>query len=199
MNSKKTDISDHLESMYVEIMKMKPVPQFIVELGVRGGESTVVFDYVNKEIDTKLVSVDLEECEYKCSTNGTFVQADDTHYADVFREVYGSVIDLLFIDTSHIYWHTKQELEKWIPLLNEKATVMFHDTNLKEKYFRKDGEECTAWDNKRGVTRAIEEYFDIKMTEEREFSLSFEWNDAKWSLKHVPYCCGFTIISKNTE
>ena len=38
---KKTDISDHLETLFVESLSMEP--KLIVELGVGDGESTMVF------------------------------------------------------------------------------------------------------------------------------------------------------------
>ncbi len=42
----RTDISDHLVSLFIESLSIKP--KLIVELGVRGGESTFVLERVAK-------------------------------------------------------------------------------------------------------------------------------------------------------
>src|SRR5581483_12486208 len=78
-------------------------------------------------------------------------------------------IDVLFIDTSHLYEHTKQEIAAWFPLLAPEARVFFHDTNLKGVFFRRDGSMGLGWDNQRGVIRAIEEHLGTRLPEKRDF------------------------------
>src|SRR5258708_24796497 len=56
----RTDIRDHLVPMFVETMEMEP--QLIVELGVRTGESTFVFERVARLCGARLVSVDIDDC-----------------------------------------------------------------------------------------------------------------------------------------
>lgn len=197
MENNKTDISDHMDTIYTEILSLEPKPKLIVELGVRWGDSTRIFNYINQEIGSRLISIDIEPCKYDNIVNGTFIQMDDISFAKIFKEKYGAEIDVLFIDTSHLYEHTKQEIAAWFPLLKEKALVIFHDTNLKADVKRKNGEVAHYWDNKRGVTRAIEEYFEMKINEEETFDISFEKYGYKWRMKQDPYCNGLMRIFKN--
>jgi predicted O-methyltransferase YrrM len=191
----KSDISDHLESIFTKVVDFNP--ELIVELGVGTGQSTYVFSKVNETIGSRLISVDNNRVPYNNITNGTLVVNDDVSYATVFNSEYGNTIDVLFIDTSQLYDHTAQELVVWLPLLKEKALVIFHDTNLKETVFRKDGTIAHYWDNERGVTRAIEEYFGIQINEETTFESTFQKDGVTWKIDHVPYCNGLMFLYKN--
>jgi predicted O-methyltransferase YrrM len=39
-------------------------------------------------------------------------------------------IDVLFIDTSHAYWHTLEELRLYVPRVQPGGVVLMHDTEL---------------------------------------------------------------------
>ena len=41
-----------------------------------------------------------------------------------------ATVDLLFIDTSHLYQDTVRELAAWAPLLSRRSAIILHDTNL---------------------------------------------------------------------
>lgn len=192
----RTDINDHLVTIFVEALLARP--KLIVELGVRGGESTFVFERIAALLDAQLVSVDLEDCSPACAhENATFVQADDVQFATRFAEwckergVRPS-IDVLFIDTSHEYEHTRREIEAWFPHLSPGATVFFHDTHLVKVYKRKDGSRGLAWDNQRGVIRAIEQHFRTTYDE----TVPFEDYRDEWVIRHVPWCCGLTVLRR---
>jgi len=60
----RTDISDHLPLLFVEAMDVHP--DLIVELGVRTGESTFVFERVAALHDATLVSADINDCSRAC-------------------------------------------------------------------------------------------------------------------------------------
>jgi len=132
----KTDISDHLVPLFVESLSLKP--KFIVELGVRGGESTFVLERVAQLCDSTLLSVDIEDCSrVSAYKKWTFVKRDDITFAKEFRSWCGQHgveprIDVLFIDTSHLYEHTVEEIRDWFPFLSDRAKVFFHDTNLRK-------------------------------------------------------------------
>ena len=193
-----SDINDHLISLFVESIDIKP--KLIVELGVRGGESTFVLERVAKLCNAELVSVDIENCS-NVSTyeNWYFIKKDDVTFAKDFKnwceeKRIKPKIDVLFIDTSHFYEHTVQEINHWFPYLSDRSKVFFHDTNISKFYFRKDHSMGwgwrKGWSNERGVIRALEELFNEKFNEKEEFITVKNG----WIIKHYPYCNGFTIL-----
>ncbi len=194
MNS---DISSHLTTIYEETYKMNP--KYIVELGVRGGESSKAFHFVNEEIDSSILGVDIEDCPYEgIIKNGKFVKCDDCVFADIYKTLNGANIDVLMIDTSHLYEHTKEEIRLWFPLLRKKALVIFHDTHIDGTgYLRKNGTRGDNWNNHRGVIRAIEEYFGKTYNETQDFSDQFEKDGTLWKIQHEYICNGLTLCWKN--
>jgi cephalosporin hydroxylase len=195
----RTDISDHLVPMFYEALAARP--RLIVELGVRGGVSTFVLERVARLLGKlPLVSVDIDDCS-RISDYGNwhFVKQDDVAFAKEFvpwcrsRDL-PSEIDFLFIDTSHLYEHTLQEIRSWFPLLSNRATVCFHDTNQKRIYWRKDGSIGLGWDNNRGVISAIEEHFGTRFDE----TVDFVDLRKGWIIKHTAACSGFTTLIRVT-
>lgn len=191
-----TDISDHLERLFVESLQRSP--DTIVELGVRGGESTFVFERVARLAEADLVSVDVEETSYESDYDGwRFVQSDDIGFADDFEkwcDEHGvsPAIDVLFIDTSHRYEHTAAEIDAWFPQLAENAVVFFHDTNMQQPYRREDGTIGLGWDENRGVIRAIEEYFDCALDETESFVTVVD----EFVVEQHPLCSGLAVLRK---
>lgn len=49
-----------------------------------------------------------------------------------------------------------------------------------------------GWDNKRGVIRALEEYFGKSFNEKKDF---IDFRNG-WLIKHHSCCNGFTILEK---
>jgi cephalosporin hydroxylase len=189
-----TDINEHLELMFTEALLLRP--KLIVELGVRGGASTFVFERVASLCGSTLVSVDIDDCSSISSyPKWFFVQSDDVSFARSFPQFCSARhleprIDLLFIDTSHYYEHTVQEIEAWFPLLSDRAKVIFHDTNLNVIGPRHDGCYELSWDNQRGVIRAIEEHLGAAIDEHHKVC------DLVSSrlVRHWPHCNGLTIL-----
>ncbi len=193
---KRTDISDHLVNLFIESLVMKP--KLIVELGVRGGESTFVLERVAKLCRSKLISVDIEDCSNLSSyKNWIFIKKNDIKFAKEFKNWCMKFnikpkIDILLIDTSHQFKHTLQEIELWFSFLSKRSKVFLHDTNMRKIYYRKDGSIGYGWDNKRGVIRALEKYFKKSFDETKSFT-DFE---NIWLIKHYSYSNGFTILEK---
>jgi cephalosporin hydroxylase len=192
----RTDISDHLVTMFVESLAQKP--RLIVELGVRGGESTFVLERVAKLCGSKLVSVDIEDCSFVSSyEQRTFVKSDDITFARRFAKYCVEIdarsqIDILFIDTSHLFDHTVREIEQWFPFLSTEAVVFFHDTNLRQIYRRKDGSLGVGWDNQRGVIAAIEKFLGTSLDETEDFVCAADG----WLIRHYASCAGFTVLKR---
>jgi cephalosporin hydroxylase len=190
------DIDEHLELMFTEALLLRP--QLIVELGVRGGVSTFVFERVARRCKSSIVSVDIDDCsDISTYERWHFVQADDVQFAAKFPDFcrqggIGPSIDLLFIDTSHYYEPTVQEIRAWFPLLSTRAKVILHDTNLRVIGPREDGTIQLSWDNERGVIRALEEYLGIRVDE----SGTFQEVASGWLIRHWPNCNGLTILDR---
>ena len=190
-----TDISDHLEAIYINSLKLNP--KLIIELGVREGQSSRVFNFVNKKLNSRVIGIDIDYCDYSYVYNGSFYRIDDIEFGKNYSSYVNSPIDILFIDTSHLYDHTKKEIDTFFPLLSNKALVIFHDTNLKDTYLHKNGNTGIGWNNERGVTRAIEEYFNISVNENEHYVLNVQKNHDNWKLEHDPICNGLTLCWKN--
>lgn len=190
------DIDEHLELMFTEALLQRP--QLVVELGVRGGVSTFVFERVAQRCGATIISVDVEDCSRTSSyEKWHFVRADDVAFAAQLRELcrqkgLPKEVDLLFVDTSHYYDHTVQEIEAWFPLLSERAKVILHDTNLRAVGPRRDGTFQLAWDNDRGVIRAIEGYLGIRLRE----GAPYQDVANGWLIRHWPNCNGLTILDR---
>lgn len=200
--SNNSDISEHLHLLNF-LVRFKN-PEVLVELGTRGGESTRVFLKALQELGGTGYSVDLDLAPQ-------FVQQKVfwTHFVEDDIRIGKSIstkhswpngdgfigIDFLFLDTSHEYEHTLAEIDTWWPLLNKGALMVFHDTNLSDNPSKLlSGGFTRGWNNQRGVSRAIEEYFSINFDEN---SLTVLGHSSKISNSlHLPWCNGLSIIQK---
>ena len=198
MQSVDSDLSDYYDKIYLETLAQKP--RLIVELGVcHSGNSARIFSLVNQEVGSRVIGVDIVEYPYDFVHNGLFICGDDVAFADRFKRSVRQPVDVLFIDTSHVYEHTCREIGVWFPLLAPEALVMFHDTNLRPTYERMNGSSGVGWDNERGVVRAIEDFFGETLDETVEFERSFRRGDDDWTIRHWPLCNGFTCLNKSTR
>jgi len=195
-SKRRTDINDLLPVIFFHAAMSKPA--LIVELGVRGGESTFVLERVAACCSSTLVSADINDCSRASKyPKWKFVKGDDIKFAKDFpawckSEGLDREIDVLFIDTSHLYEHTAAEIKSWFPLLSEKAVVIFHDTNLGPFFLRRDGSMGVGWNNHRGVIRAIEEHFNTHFDETRDFSAK----SGGFQITHYSHCNGLTVLQK---
>jgi hypothetical protein len=194
-----TDISDHLPTLFLESLAL--CPSLVVELGVRGGESTFVLERVAEMFGSTLVSVDMEDCSHVSTYSAWhFAKSDDIAFAGQFpgwcrERGIQPLIDILLIDTSHQFNHTLQELRCWVPFLSGRCKLFMHDTNMKKLFFRKDGSMGLAWNNDRGVIAALEMYLGQRFDERRDFT-AFAGG---WIIKHHANCCGLTILERFTD
>lgn len=191
-----TSINDHLPRLFTESLQVDP--DTIVELGVRGGESTFVFERVARLSGATLVSVDIDDCSNACDYDDWhFVQTDDVEFAGEFPDWCADhdadpSVDVLFIDTSHLYEHTVDEIEAWFPRLSQDAVVFFHDTNLTRLNRREDGTLNKGWNNDRGVIRALEDRFNESFDETERF----ETVVGDFVFRHYPYCGGLGVLRR---
>jgi predicted O-methyltransferase YrrM len=121
----------------------------VIELGVRGGCSTVAWLYA-LERRGHLWSVDLNPPTRDLGhhEHWTFLGGDDC--SPVVYHALPMMADVVFIDTSHAYEHTLQELELYVPRVRSGGRVLLHDTEVEMP----DGTSGPTFP----VVRAVEEY-----------------------------------------
>jgi predicted O-methyltransferase YrrM len=124
----KSDISDHLPYLYGMALGKQ-----VIELGVRGGNSTAAFLAAVGD-EGHVWSVDIVDPqvppEWYDSGRWTFTLGDDLAVAgDAPAEV-----DVVFIDTSHHYNQTMAELNAYTLKLVAGGVVLLHDTELERPY-----------------------------------------------------------------
>jgi cephalosporin hydroxylase len=197
-----SDISDHLPTIFSEIVAASP--KLVVEVGTRGGESTKTILAAAKHSDAAVLSLDINDCsaveiaeDFKSSWH--FIQGDDVAFGKesflgwCSSHGFEPRIDVLFIDTSHLYEHTRAEIQAWFPHLSKRAIVIFHDTNLNRTSRTYNNTILNiGWDNQRGVIRAIEELLGKKFDEDR----SFAGVVSEWLVRHYPNSFGLTVLKR---
>lgn len=204
-NTHEGDISSHLPSIFFYTVLQNP--DVIVEAGVRGGESTIAFEKVFQFCNTHLIGIDIEpacNAVYKRSANSLFICMDDLEFGKYYKHnlEYKRKIDVIFIDTSHLYAHTLAEIKLFAPMLNKNGILMFHDSNVtplngNSDYIRLNGTMGFVGPyNTRGVTQALKEYFSLSFDEAHYQNISCTVGEQNWQITHYPYCNGLTIARK---
>lgn len=196
----RSDISDHLGTIFFFAADARP--SLIVELGTRGGESTRALLSAARLFSAPMLSIDIDDCgglglPYR--ENWTFVRGDDVAFGEqgfaewcADREMPAQA-DVIFIDTSHEYEHTQEELRVWSRHLSPKGVMILHDTNMGGGvYGRLDGSVGKGWNNRRGVIRAVEEFVGRRY-DERTF---FDDVAGGFLVKHFPHCNGLTVLKR---
>jgi hypothetical protein len=124
-----SDINEHLPTLRKYATKCST----IAEMGVRGCVSTWAFIQgliENKEQKKELMCVDIDDLDLSeiitiakdAGVNVKFIK-DDSAKVDL-----GKRVDLLFIDTWHVYGHLKRELE--FHHSNVDKYIIMHDTTV---------------------------------------------------------------------
>jgi predicted O-methyltransferase YrrM len=124
---KPTDICQHLATLHMLTCELNL--KAIVELGTRDGESTIALLQAAKKIGGHVYSVDINPCleakkvvkECGLTEYWEFIQGDDLNIQ------WEKPIDHLFIDTSHTFEHTLEELKKFEPYVRKGGIIIMHD------------------------------------------------------------------------
>jgi predicted O-methyltransferase YrrM len=125
-----SDIRDHLPFLYDTTCRY-PIAR-VLELGTRWGTSTAAFLAAADLVDGHVWSVDIGPVKapdwWEATGRWTLTLGDDMHPA--VRAAQPEQVDVLFIDTSHAYQHTLDELRIYVPRVASGGTVLLHDTEL---------------------------------------------------------------------
>jgi hypothetical protein len=131
--SQKSDINEHLQIIYEHAKKCES----IIELGVRGCVSSWAFIYgllnnnsnIKKILLNDLHSCDINELLYTTKDLDIEVKYEWKNDLDL---VIKENVDLVFIDTWHVYGQLKRELNKFSVITNK--YIIMHDTTIDEIY-----------------------------------------------------------------
>ena len=121
-----SDIYLHLPRMVDLVTELDA--KHVIELGTRSGVSTIAWLYGLSQTGGRLTSVDLDtKPDIGDFDHWTFVQGDDTDPVVVSAL---APADIVFIDSSHLYAHTVQELNIYRWLVKPGGVICMHDTEL---------------------------------------------------------------------
>ena len=128
-------------------------PKILVELGVHYGDSFFTFCQARKNlgIETICYGVDTWEGDYHSGEYGEEVfeyvsSYNESNYSDfsyLIRSTFAETvkkfeddsIDLLHIDGLHTYEAVSEDLKMWLPKVKDNGTILFHDTNERQRDF----------------------------------------------------------------
>ena len=124
-----SDINEHVKTLFEYAAKCESVAEF----GVRGGVSTFGLLYgltQNNSESKKYIGVDINYCEIS-QTMSSECKSANIDYQFIQHDsatVDLPEVDLLFIDSWHIYGHLKRELENNHSRV--KKYILMHDTTI---------------------------------------------------------------------
>jgi predicted O-methyltransferase YrrM len=122
-----SDIVDHLPRLHSEAARPNVT---VIELGVRSGNSTAAFLLAAEEHDGTVWSVDVNTPNVPWWTHDrwTMVVGDDLD-AEIQADL-PALADVVFIDTTHAYTQTLNELHAFWPRVKPGGVMLLHDTEL---------------------------------------------------------------------
>jgi len=187
-----SDINEHIETLRRYASNCSSVAEF----GVRGGVSTCGLLYGLSQSTSpqkSYIGVDINDCEITGRMSNLATQSDikynfikaDSAIADI------EPVDLLFIDSWHVYGHLKRELAKNHTKVAKH--IIMHDTTVDEFY----GESLRCgWDTKQQSIKSGYSEDEIRKGLWPAIS-EFLHDHPEWELeKKYTNCNGLTILSR---
>lgn len=197
-NTHNTDFSSHIPVLFCHCFMKNP--NICIESGIRWGDgSTIALSKITQLLDTQLIGLDIDNCSkhYAHIKNAQFIRIDDLQFPTYFRSNYKqNSVDFVFIDTSHEYEHTLNEIAAFNSILSDNGVLAFHDSNLAATNpVRLNGTTCMA-NNSKGVTDGLKTYFNFSFDENRYLNTYIEKDGYIWNLVNYPYCYGFALAKR---
>jgi hypothetical protein len=131
--NKPSDINEHLPILYEYAKKCET----IIETGVRGGVSSVALVYgllCNNQLNKQILLNDINYCDISTILNyckDLNIQIKYEWKDNLSLEI-NEQVDMVFIDTWHVYGQLKRELDKFSKIT--KKYIIIHDTTVDEIY-----------------------------------------------------------------
>lgn len=125
---KPSDIHEHLTTLQMLTSEFRC--KTVLELGTAKGESTLALLLGVSGNDGLVFSIDLDDCSAAkelIEASGLTPYWKFIHSDDLSVE-WDAQIDMLFVDTSHLFQHTLDELGKFEPWVKEGGLIVLHDT-----------------------------------------------------------------------
>jgi len=176
------DSDAHLVTLFGVAISLRA--KTILELGVRGGTTTLPLLMAAKATGGKVVSVDVEETTFEPPEDlkpyWQFVKMDAVEYLEKLYK--GVPFDLVYVDDWHSYEHVKAELEQLDQLVSPASVILLHDLmygNHQPRYHCDLTDGAGAQWAKGGPYRAV-----------AELPSQF------WEFSTIPACNGLTLLRK---
>ncbi len=202
-NNRDTDFSSHIPPLFCHCILNNP--DVIVESGIRWGDgSTIAFAKAMQLLkNTHLIGLDIEDCSrhYIHIQNSHFLLMNDVQFPSYFKTMHlpKKLIDMVFIDTSHQYEHTLQEIKAFNTVLAQQGLFIFHDSNVAiPDPVRINGTVCpSGMGNPKGVTDGLKKHFGVRFDEGKYINTYVTAADGcRWHLVNYPYCYGLAYVKK---
>lgn len=146
-----SDIQGHLPTLHATVLEFPKAK--VLELGVRWGTSTACLLAAVEEVGGHLWSVDISQPAVPDWWAGleqwTLTVGNDVDPA--IADAQPSEVDVLFLDTSHVFEQTLTELATFVPRVRPGGVVLCHDTELQAP-------EDAPYGPPFPVARALDEY-----------------------------------------
>ena len=173
------DSDRHLMTLFSIALSTKG--KTFIELGVRGGDTTLPMLYAAKLCGGILHSVDINKTEF--TPNNTLRENWSFHCSDSieFLENFDGDIDFIYIDDWHSYDHVKKQLEILDKKVSPKTIILLHDLMY--------GETCPFY------------HTDLTMKDGQwanggPYRAVAELNPQFWEFSTIPVNNGLTILRK---
>jgi predicted O-methyltransferase YrrM len=126
----RTAFNQHLATLCLLVAEFEL--KTALEVGTQFGHSSVALLEAAGTIDGRVYSIDIEPCteaKNRVRSAGlagrwTFIQGDALQ---VRPPAFPAQVDLLFIDTFHLYSQTRRELDHFAPYVGERGWIVLHD------------------------------------------------------------------------
>jgi predicted O-methyltransferase YrrM len=176
------DSDKHLMTLYSIAIGMKA--KRILELGVRGGSTTLPLLMAADKNKGTLTSVDIEETTfippYNLNTSSwKFVKSDALSFLKLQKPT--EPYDLIYIDDWHAYKHVKDELNEIDRLVSPKSVILIHDLMY--------GNTCPHYHSDLTLK-------DGQWADGGPYRAVAELPSQFWEFSTLPYNNGLTILRK---